>query len=104
MLFRLDLLCVTSIHPAPSFLDHFSTIANVVNSFELKPFSVNTVKKIMGKMKMKKSAGADEISQECLLLGKSILAGPLTTIINASIKSGFVPDSWKEAVVVPILK
>ena len=46
----------------------------------------------------------NENNEECLLLDKSILAGPLTTIINASIKSGFVPDSWKEAVVVPILK
>ena len=58
----------------------------------------------MGKMKMKKSAGADEITQECLLLGKSILASPLTKIVNASIKTGVVPDAWKEAVMVPILK
>ena len=36
----------------------------------------------MGKIRMKKSAGPDEISQECLLLGKSALAGPLTTIIT----------------------
>ena len=50
--------------------------------FELQPVSVNTVMKTMGKMKMKKSAGADEISQECLLLGKSTLASPLTAIIN----------------------
>ena len=55
-------------------------------------------------MKMKKSAGPDEISQECLLIGKSILAKPLTAIINESIKQGCVPDSWKEAVVIPILK
>ena len=36
----------------------------------------------MGKTRMKKSAGPDEISQACLLLGKSVLAGPLTTIIT----------------------
>ena len=53
---------------------------------------------------MKKNAGPDEISQECLLIGKSILARPLTTIINESIKQGHVPESWKEAVVIPILK
>ena len=39
-----------------------------------------------------------------MTLSKSVLAGPLTTIINASIRQGEVPDSWKEAVVVPILK
>ena len=53
--------------------------------FELKPVTVHTVKKIMEKMKKKKSAGADDISQECLLIGKSTLAGPLTTIINTCI-------------------
>ena len=58
----------------------------------------------MGQMRMKKSAGSDEISQECLLLGKSQLARPLTHIINQSISTGMVPDSWKEAVVIPILK
>ena len=58
----------------------------------------------MKKMKMKKSAGPDEISQECLLIGKGVLAGPLTTIINASINQSIVPASWKEAIVVPILK
>ena len=36
----------------------------------------------MGKMKMKKSAGADEISQEYLLIGKNVLAEPLTANFN----------------------
>ena len=72
--------------------------------FELKPVTVKDVNDTMRKMKMKKSAGSDEISQECLLLGKSVLASPLTKIINDSIKEGRVPECWKEAVVVPILK
>ena len=72
--------------------------------FELKQVSISTAKKLMGKMKAKKSAGADEISQECLLLGKRTLAGPLTGIINESIKEGVVPECWKEAVVIPIHK
>ena len=33
-----------------------------------------------------------------------VLAEPLTHIINTSITSGIVPEHWKEAVVVPILK
>ena len=64
---------------------------------------IKSAKKIIGKMKMKKSAGADEIAQECLLLGKSILASTLTKIISALIKTGVVPDAWKEAVMVQIL-
>ena len=58
----------------------------------------------MGKMKSKKSAGNDDISQECLLLGKGILAAPLTALINESTRTGIVPDSWKEAVVIVIHK
>ena len=42
--------------------------------FVLKPVSIKTVKNIVKKMKMEKSAGPDEISQECLLIGKSTLA------------------------------
>ena len=58
----------------------------------------------MKEMRNKKSAGHDNISQECLLMGKKVLAVPLTRIINTSIRTGTVPDSWKEGVVTPILK
>ena len=53
-------------------------MANSKLNFELKTITVQSVRKIMDKMRMNKSAGPDEISQECLLLGKSVLAGPLT--------------------------
>ena len=39
-----------------------------------------------------------------LILGKSVLAAPLTKIINESIRTGVIPENWKESVVVPILK
>ena len=55
-------------------------------------------------MKIKKSAGADEITQECLLLGAEVLANPLARVINPSIDSGIFQEEWKEAVVTPILK
>ena len=46
----------------------------------------------------------DGVTQECLLNGMEVLAEPLTHIINTSITNGKVPESWKEAIVVPILK
>ena len=55
-------------------------------------------------MKMKKSCGRDGISQACLLSGMTVLAIPLTHIINSSITAGEVPAHWKEAIVIPILK
>ena len=72
--------------------------------FSLKTVSEEVVKKAMNKMKKKKSAGVDGISQENLLLGTEILAIPLTRLINCSIKSGIFPQEWKEALVTPILK
>ena len=72
--------------------------------FTLKTVSEKTVNKVMKEMRKKKSVGHDNISQECLLLGKNVLTIPLTRIINASIKDGKVPETWKEAVVTPILK
>ncbi len=55
-------------------------------------------------MAKKKSKGNNGISQECLILGHDVIAAPLTKIINKLISSGVFPESWKEAVVVPILK
>ena len=37
-------------------------------------------------------------------MAKDILKIPLTRIVNESIEKGQFPDSWKEAVVIPILK
>ena len=72
--------------------------------FKIKTVTVSTVQKAMKKMAKKKSKGSDDISQECLILGLETLAAPLTEIINASISTGVVPEQWKEAIVVPILK
>ena len=72
--------------------------------FSLKTVSVKTVLKVMKKMKRKKSAGLDGVTQDCLLIGMDVLAVPLTHIINTSITQAKVPDCWKEAIVIPILK
>ena len=58
----------------------------------------------MKKLKKKKSSGMDGLRQEHLILGSKNLIAPLTTIINQSIEDGEFPQSWKEAVVTPVLK
>ena len=40
--------------------------------FTLKKVNEKTVNKVMKEMRKKKSAGHDNISQECLLLGKNV--------------------------------
>ena len=72
--------------------------------FALKKVSEKTVEKAMGEMNKKRSAGRDGLSQDKLIIAKSILSIPLTRIINASIEAGEFPKAWKEAVVTPILK
>jgi hypothetical protein len=79
-------------------------VENLNLKFSLKTVSIKNVIKTMKKMKMKKSSGRDGISQACLLSGMTVLAIPLTHIINSSITAGKVPAHWKEAIVVPILK
>ena len=53
---------------------------------------------------MKRSAGADSLTQEQLKLGSIALIKPLTSIINQSISEGKFPEEWKKAIVTPVLK
>ena len=73
-------------------------------NFTLKTVTERTVRKVMDKMKKKKSKGPDGVSQELLLLGKDALLIPITKLLNTLISTGTFPESWKEATVVPILK
>ena len=72
-------------------------------SFKIKTVTEKTVKKGMNKMQKKKSLGTNGVSQECLQLGKDVLAIPLKRIINTSITVGKFPDKWKESIVLPLI-
>ena len=72
--------------------------------FKLKTVTEKKGKKAMLILKKKKSVGKDGISQEQMVLGKDILALPLTRIINNSMSMGVVPEALKKAIVMPILK
>ena len=51
-----------------------------------------------------KSAGPDGIHSRVVVETQEQLVRPLTIIFNKSLSEGVVPDSWKEAEVVPIFK
>ena len=72
--------------------------------FNLKQVSQSKVAKALRKMKKKKSAGIDGLSQESLVMGSDVLVNPLTSIVNSSISNGEFPAAWKEALVTPVLK
>ena len=72
--------------------------------FSLKTVTEKAVEKAINGLKMKRSAGADSLTQEQMKMGKDELIGPLTKIINQSITEGKFPENWKKAVVTPVLK
>ena len=71
--------------------------------FEIKPITETEVIKALRNTN-KKSSGSDGLSQEHLAMGESELSRPLTQIFNESIKQGIFPESWKSAIITPVLK
>ena len=72
--------------------------------FSLRQVSEEKVLRTIKSMKSKRSSGADELSQEQMILGAEEIVKPLTIIINRSISEGIFPESWKKAIVTPVLK
>lgn len=52
----------------------------------------------------RKSAGPDGLDPSLLKLSAEVIADPLTYIFNLSLEQSCIPDSWKLAHVVPLLK
>ena len=74
------------------------------SSFSLKTVSENEVLKHIRRLKNKRSSGIDGLTPELLKQGATVLALPITWIINQSLVRGIFPDPWKTASVVPIHK
>ena len=62
------------------------------------------LKVIIKKLKTKKSAGLDGLTQEQLKAGVSSLDSPLQNVFNHSISTGEFPNNWNEAIVTPVHK
>ena len=62
------------------------------------------MKHLTRKLKKKSANSPDGIDSHVLKLSIDIIAAPLTSIINRSLRSGIVPSSWKKARIVPIHK
>jgi hypothetical protein len=60
--------------------------------------------KQLGKLDTKKSTGLDFIHARLLKDAGPAIAGPLTTIMNASLHTGVLADQWKQAKVSVIKK
>ena len=72
--------------------------------FSFNAIPVNFTKKELCKLQASKSTGLDGINIRLLKDAADVVAGPLTHISNASLKTGRVPSLWKKARVTPIFK
>ena len=69
-----------------------------------KPITMAELKKAIKKLKKKKSPGPDGITNEMIMNLGIIALSKLLEIFNLSWKNGDVPQIWKEATMMPILK
>ena len=66
--------------------------------------SVDQVEKNLMRVKPGKAPGPDGITSWMLRDLAPILAAPITSLFNASIRDGYVPSAWKSSLVFPLLK
>lgn len=85
-----------------SYKDYLNKHENI--KFHFKPIDDKTVIKTITNLSTKDSYGIDGISTNLLKSIKHIIAKPLTTIINQTLKSGIFPEKLKIAKVTPIYK
>ena len=104
-----------------SFNDYFSSVftSESMDSIEqpplvfhgsekdkLKTISITAekVKKALGKMRIDKAPGVDDMSPRLLVKIADCIVEPLCNIYNNSILDGIVPQDWKRANVCPVHK
>ena len=73
-------------------------------SFSFKSVNKLDIHRIINNLSSKNTSGHDEISSVLLKKLVNILPGPITTIINQSLKSGIFPDNLKIAKISLIFK
>ena len=58
----------------------------------------------LAKLNTSKSQGADELNPKLLSELRNELCKPFTTLFNTSIKTGVIPQDWRDASVAPLYK
>ena len=76
----------------------------VVTDFVFAPLTPQVLCKIANRMKPKTSCGADFISSKLLKEILPIIIEPLCHIFNLSLQTGYLPEQFKVAKVVPVFK
>ena len=95
--------CASKIKTATTPFSNFLK-GNHSNSLFLNPTTPEDIVAIICSLKSKRSSGHDGISSKLVKDLKDALASPISTIINNSLTTGYVPDMAKLAKVIPIYK
>ena len=74
------------------------------NYFGFSTVTESTVYKLISTVNTKKATGLDGISVKFVRDGCSVIASPITHILNLSLSQSTVPKAFKEARVVPLYK
>ena len=85
-----------------SFEDYLKL--KIDTKFECEQTSPTHIKNIIQNLNSKSSSGYDNISTILLKKLEPLLSGPLSIIINQSLKSGIFPNKLKTAKIIPIYK
>ena len=81
--------------------DYINTSGKTMMS---SPFTVAELDTALATLQLKKSPHPDKIANEMLLHLDPAAKKKLLQLINASWRTGTVPQIWKHAIVVPVLK
>jgi len=79
---------------------------SALESDQLKTFEITEedVRKKLDSLKASKSPGPDDIHAKLLYELRNELVSPITKIFNLSLKTGIIPQDWKDANVSPLFK
>lgn len=84
--------------------DREFTTTSCKSSLFFSPTDEKEVYEVINDLKNTNSVGPDDISVKLLKYCASVIAGPLSLIINLSLETGIFPDDLKDAFIIPILK
>ena len=70
---------------------------NISNTFKLEEVGQEIIQNLLKKTNINKAPGIDKLTGICIKDGAEILAGPLTQIVNLSIKYSTFSDPCKIA-------
>ena len=87
-----------------NFKKYLQRMKPVNSIFTFQKIAENDVERLIRSMKPKSSSSHDGMSNKLLKAIAHNIIAPLTKLINISLETGFIPDTWKRAKIVPLFK